>query len=286
MHGTPHTPLVRRQDGLITRPQLLALGWSSEAVDHARETGWLHPVHPGVYSLTPKLTRRARWRAATLATHSPLSHVSACAIHGLLADRRLDVEVVTTRSFTGPRGIVVRRTRSLPESDVTVCHGIPATTPTRAVLDISQTVDRDTFLTAAMQALHEEQLDVDRVLAMNLAGRRGAASISALRKRLTDRTRTELEAAMLELCLGADLPRPLCQHRIGRSTVDFAWLEPRVVVETDGWDTHRGRAAFERDRARDAWLATRGWTVLRFTWRQLFEQSELVLAALGARLGA
>lgn len=91
---------------------------------------------------------------------------------------------------------------------------------------------------------------------------------------------------MLDLCVRADLPTPRCQHRIGRLTVDFAWPSRRVAVEVDGWTTHGTRAAFETDRARDAWLATKGWAVLRFTWRQVHEQPELVLAALRAALHA
>jgi very-short-patch-repair endonuclease len=42
-----------------------------------------------------------------------------------------------------------------------------------------------------------------------------------------------------------------------------------LVVELDSFEHHRDRAAFEADRARDRWLATRGLTCLRFTWRQV-----------------
>ncbi len=45
-----------------------------------------------------------------------------------------------------------------------------------------------------------------------------------------------------------------------------------MVVETDGHATHGTRTAFEEDRASDAELATRGYRVLRFTWRQLTER--------------
>jgi very-short-patch-repair endonuclease len=36
-----------------------------------------------------------------------------------------------------------------------------------------------------------------------------------------------------------------------------------------GRDIHATRAAFERDRERDAWLTAQGYRVVRFTWRRL-----------------
>jgi very-short-patch-repair endonuclease len=41
--------------------------------------------------------------------------------------------------------------------------------------------------------------------------------------------------------------------------VDTVWLGPRVVVELDGFEYHRTRAAFERDRARDMTFSSRGF---------------------------
>jgi very-short-patch-repair endonuclease len=47
------------------------------------------------------------------------------------------------------------------------------------------------------------------------------------------------------------------------------WPEARFVVETDGCAAHGHRLPFERDRARDADLQSRGFTVLRFTHAQI-----------------
>jgi very-short-patch-repair endonuclease len=53
----------------------------------------------------------------------------------------------------------------------------------------------------------------------------------------------------------------------GHVEVDFFWPTHNLIVETDSWQTHGDRAAFERDRARDAALAAAGYRVVRFTWR-------------------
>jgi len=58
----------------------------------------------------------------------------------------------------------------------------------------------------------------------------------------------------------------------------------RGVNETDGYDTHSRRQAFEDDRARDADLIAQGYTVMRFTWRQITRRPYLVAARLAAAL--
>src|SRR4051795_13677291 len=60
-------PLVRRQHGIITRAQLLELGFSPDAIRHRVETGRLHPLWRGVYaSGRPHVSREGRWLAAVL----------------------------------------------------------------------------------------------------------------------------------------------------------------------------------------------------------------------------
>jgi very-short-patch-repair endonuclease len=71
---------------------------------------------------------------------------------------------------------------------------------------------------------------------------------------------------------------------VGGHTVDFLWRDRRVIVETDGWQAHRGRVAFEGDRARDARLRLVGYTVVRFTYRQVTEEPAVVAETLRALL--
>ena len=80
-------------------------------------------------------------------------------------------------------------------------------------------------------------------------------------------------------------PAPAVNARLGRYEVDFLWPEQRVVVELDGWEGHGHRLAFERDRARDAALQAAGYLVLRFTWRQLRDEPQLVARRIAEALG-
>jgi very-short-patch-repair endonuclease len=89
---------------------------------------------------------------------------------------------------------------------------------------------------------------------------------------------------MARLLRRAGLPLPRTQARMLGYTVDFLWPAERVVVEVDGFGPHRTRMRFETDRARDAALLAAGYRVLRFTWRQLLHEPELVIARVAAVL--
>jgi very-short-patch-repair endonuclease len=97
-------------------------------------------------------------------------------------------------------------------------------------------------------------------------------------------TRSEVERRFLKLVSEAGLPKPLVNTRLGGYELDFLWPTERVIAETDGWAFHGDRAAFERDRRRDADLQARGFVVMRFTWRQVAEQPLGVIAGLSSVL--
>lgn len=86
-------------------------------------------------------------------------------------------------------------------------------------------------------------------------------------------TRSELERRFLALCRRHRLPAPEVNARVGRFEVDFLWREQRVVVETDGFQFHGSKGAFEADREKDAELKRRGFRVLRLTYRQVLTDS-------------
>ena len=72
------------------------------------------------------------------------------------------------------------------------------------------------------------------------------------------------------------------QQPIGRFIVDFVRLEARLVVEADGGQ--HNEAAW--DVARDAWLSSQGFTVLRFWNHEIFENLKGVLTRIGEHLAS
>src|SRR3954469_16548737 len=87
---------VRAQHGVVARRQLLALGYSHDAIRHRVAAGRLHPVMRGVYAVgRPQLTPKGRWMAAVLACGpgAVLSHDSAAASWGIRKQRSGPVHV-------------------------------------------------------------------------------------------------------------------------------------------------------------------------------------------------
>ncbi len=61
---------------------------------------------------------------------------------------------------------------------------------------------------------------------------------------------------------------------------DLTFDEVKLIVEIDGFAYHGDRDAFERDRQRLNLLTAAGWTVLRFTWRQIHDDPAAVVAQI------
>jgi very-short-patch-repair endonuclease len=95
---------------------------------------------------------------------------------------------------------------------------------------------------------------------------------------------SELEEMFARLCRDYNLPIPAFQVWVvlaGQDRrIDFAFPDVKVAIEIDGYETHSGREVFEDDRARQNELVAAGWTVLRFTRRQLIIRSGWVAATI------
>jgi very-short-patch-repair endonuclease len=102
----------------------------------------------------------------------------------------------------------------------------------------------------------------------------------------SDRTRSDLETAFLDLYRDHDIPPPEVNVKLGRWEVDFLWREQRLVVEADFFAYHRGSISFEDDYARDLDLRAAGYTVLRFNDIQLEEEPDRVASVVAEALAA
>ena len=288
--------LAALQHGVVALWQLYLLGFTWRAVESRVLSGRLHRVHRGVYAVGhPKLTPRGHHMAAVLAygKDALLSHRSNAALRGLLPDARTVIDVTAPgRTRRGRVGTgVVHQPRGLHPDDLDVFDGIPCTAVPLLLLDVAETAPQRQLERVFEAAERERQLDMRKVgeLMERSGGRRGLRPLRALLAQFEEpppNVRSRLERRFFALCRGAGVPVPAVNVWVGDCEVDMLWDEQRVIVELDGWDTHRTRAAFERDRARDVRLQAMGYTVLRFTWRQLAHEPEVLLAAVGKLLGA
>ena len=248
--------LATRQSGVAGRRQLLALGLTEGDIRHRVATRRLIRVHQGVYAVGHEaLSDRGRCIAALLAAGpgAVMSHRTAAYLWKLIPSMPQFIDVTVTNRR--PRQREAIHIHYADHIDTTTHEGLPLTTP--------------------LQTLHDAGTSRtwSEALFLGLVDRSEAPSVN-------EPTQSELEAALLQALEAARLPMPLTQQRVGPYRVDFLWPDHKLIVETDGWAGHGHRAAFERDRARDADLQARGYRILRFTWRQVLHETLLVVVRI------
>lgn len=288
--------LAERQHGVVSLAQLRGAGLSIGAINSRVRAGRLHRLHRGVFAVGHRrLTRAGHWMAAVLALGdgAVLSHVSAAALWELRPSSATAIHV-TVPTAAGHRhrdGIVVHRSCTLGPADADQHDAIAVTSPARTLLDLAGMVSAGPLERAVERSLALRLFDlhaVDAVIAANRR-RRGAAALSRIITEIHHEptlTRSDLEGMMRDLCDAHGIARPAVNALVAGVEVDFHWPAQRLIVETDGHEDHGTRTAFERDRAKDAYLMLHGYRVVRFTYRQVVHGAAAVGETLRALLAA
>jgi hypothetical protein len=273
--------LARSQYGVVTRRQLLALGYSSDGIQHRLRSGRLHRVFAGVYVVGwSRITRKQRWMAAVLACGggAVLSHRSAAALWGIGAENGRRIDVTAVREKRRP-GIRARSRPGLFPSRITVRDGIPVTTIDQTLVDIAIELPTNRLERAVNDADKLELIDPEE-LRSSLDSHAGEPGVKPLRTLLDKHTfrlsDSELEVLFRPIAAAAGLPVELTKHLVNRFEVDFYWPSLGLVVETDGWRYHRTPAAQTRDARRDNTHVAAGLTRLRFTHWQVRHEPDYV----------
>ncbi|HEX7275863.1 MAG TPA: DUF559 domain-containing protein, partial [Acidimicrobiales bacterium] len=190
------------------------------------------------------------------------------------------------------------RWRPFPEHHLTIVEGIVTTRVPRTLCDLAG-------------VLHPGKTEraIDNCLALGIAtpgtlqaafldlasrGRKGTAVMRAL---LLERLEgyvppaSELEARFRDLVRAANLPEFVRQLDVGDEEawigrVDVASVPARLLIELDSRLHHSSKLDLEADHARDRRLHRAGWRVVRFTWDDLVERPEWVVAELRRLLGS
>ncbi len=289
-----------QQHGLVTSDQLLEIGLSP---DHRRRlalSGRLERVHPGVFRIGGA---NGGWlqqvHASTLGVRGPAltSHRTAARMLGLdgISDRVIEVVTERWKRPTRRAGVVLHESTDLVRGDCTIIDGIPVTSPVRTLLDLGAVVSSLRLEAALDSASRLRLLQLTELLQrFREVARRGRRGVGRLRPLLAERTGDDLgpdsvfETRMRRLMRDAGLPEPTCQFEVrGAGWVmflDFAWPSHKVALECDSLAYHLGRRRLQWDDARQNRLVLLGWTVLRFTWRDLVDHPGRVIAQVRAAL--
>jgi very-short-patch-repair endonuclease len=273
--------LAGRAHGVVTRTELRRAGITKAEIDGRLRTGSLIAVFRGVYRVgyrSPSV--EARYLAAVKAAGkgAVLSGLAAAHLFGLVKGKAPPPEVSAP---TAPRikGVKTRR-RRLERRHMTVWGGIPVTTVPRAVIDLSSLLSLDELSRAFHEANVRYRTTPAQVEAAMKGRISGAANLRRVLRGDTHITLSELERVFRRLLLGGGLDLPETNRPAGGRYVDCRWPQHKLTVELDSYRYHNTRHAWEQDRAREREAYARGDQFRRYTYGDVTERGERVLAEL------
>lgn len=258
---------------VLTHAELRECGLSDSGIQKRVQAGLLFPRYPGVYAVgRPDLSVRGQ-RMAAIKACGPgacLSFASAAVHRGMWHSRSAstDVTVPPGRPLLRLRGIRCHRADLAPQ-DFSLVEGIPCTSVSRTLLDLSIRFGDLSIESAANEAVNLEIFDLREM--EDLLGRsRGRRGVRRLRRVLENgdisgenRPKSGLERRYAELCAKHGLPRPAINRWIllgdEYHEVDFLWRKQRVVIEVDSRRYHRSGWKLARDEKRDDLLPEHGY---------------------------
>ena len=292
--------IASEQHGYVAAWQLHQAGFSPGQIESARSNGILTTTLRGVYRTagTPT-TWKGRLTESILSAGpgSAASHRAAALLHGLLrVDETVEISTPRKRKLHGVGDdVVVHRSIILPRSDLTRVDRVPCVTVERTLVDLGAVVSRHKVAYALDSAIRNELTDLALVEYVHARrrgrGRRGAGVLAQVLEEhgRTGATESPYERDVVTAVMEAGLPLPRLQYEIRDHTgvvarVDLAWPNERLIVEVDGHGFHSDRTQRAHDAERQNRLVALGWSVLRFTTDQIFDDVGAVVSQIGRSL--
>lgn len=294
---------ARRQLGLITSAQLDALGCTQAQRRRLREQRVLTKRSAKVWQV---VAAPPDWRAEVLAAvwsagpGAVASHRTAATLWHFdgaasAAQAPAPIEILVSASRHQPvSGATIRRTRDLSTTDRTQLGVVPATSRVRTLIDLASIMSKGDLAVALDGALRDGRVRKEALIARaRMLSRPGRPGPRQMLEALGEsgcgpRPETWLERELLRRLHVAGLPCPTSQVVIATGSqharVDFAFEAERLVVEVDGHRTHSTRTDRQHDAEREARLVMRGWRVVRFTYEDVTERPDYVVATIRALL--
>lgn len=289
--------IAARQGGVVSSADLLSCGFSAKAVRHRIREGIWHRVG-GAVVIGPMLTAPRQWNDISLAWILRVTFGPQTRISGALALKRArwqlptEVHIVVLKdkpNISIPGVTVLRR----PDARVTRnVPGVEFVTAREALADcltvLPASLARDLLDTALQRRYVSPETLVQDLTARLGRGRLNATGLRRLIARATSGSRSEAEHRMSGLLrlsrTGLWIPNhPLVDAAgVTVAELDFANVPARIAIEVDGRAFHSDRNAFEQDRWRQNALILDGWLVLRFTWEQITQRADEVIATIRA----
>ena len=272
---------MRRHDGVITIAQAHAAGLSRHGVARRVRSGRWRRCSPGVYFVDDRpFTDAARIRAAVWGrgSEAAASGLAAAWWHGLVKYAPEVVEVTVARDLHLARcgGIRLRR-RDLTRADVVELRGLRVT---ELALTVVEAATRRGGGVGIMDTALQRHADLGQLWQAHLRtkGRHGSPAARRQLQAAEGGARSQAERLFRRLLTTAGIGGWTANQRVAGYEVDFLFRAAKVAVEIDGLAFHSATDDFHHDRVKQNTIALAGWQVLRFTWLDLTEYPERVIA--------
>jgi len=289
-----HLTAYADENGLLLKEHIVPTHLTSSTWSRSVQRGHLITIQPGVAIVrSAERSDLQSVAAAVMASGDDAMAGGATAawLHGVSIPLSTPLHVITPARPRNRRivGAMLHRPTDTLELDPERPRGVPATSPFRTLLDTAAWTPP--FTSRVLEHfLVEDRLTITRSWRGLFAhARQGRPGISVLRTVLqrwaldTEQPESVLEAKMLSLCFVGKLPPFEFQAELGPYRVDFLWRDQRVIAECDGFAFHGStRERFENDRQRDRYLQSLGYTVWRFSFRQVIHEPDVIAQQLRA----
>jgi very-short-patch-repair endonuclease len=275
--------LLRRHDGVITLAQARCIGLSEQSVNRRVRSGHWRRCSAGVFFVDDReFTDAARIRAAVWG-YGPRATAS-----GLAAAWWLDitkfapevVEVTVPRNSHGRsrQGTRLRRRDLMPadivERDDLQVTALPLTTVEASVRRGGGPKLMDTALQR-----HTNLRPLWNAHLRN-KGRYGSPAARRLLQAADGGARSQAERLFAQLLKQAGITGWKANQKVAGYEVDYVFEATKVAIEIDGLAFHSDSDDFHRDRIKQNAIALAGYQILRFTWLDLVEYPERVIATV------
>ncbi|HEY5842042.1 MAG TPA: DUF559 domain-containing protein, partial [Mycobacterium sp.] len=95
-----------------------------------------------------------------------------------------------------------------------------------------------------------------------------------------DKAHSHAERLLIKQLKNAGITGWVANCPVGPYVVDIAFRGRKIAIEVDGFAFHTDAEVFQHDRNRQNYLVLNGWQILRFTWQDLVEHPERVIAEI------
>ncbi|HLY33800.1 MAG TPA: type IV toxin-antitoxin system AbiEi family antitoxin domain-containing protein [Jatrophihabitantaceae bacterium] len=283
---------AERQGGVVSLEQLCADGLSERAVTRMVELGALRRRASGVFTVRgAPATYTAQLWIAVLSTGGMLGFASAAHLWEM-DEQPPRVHVIVGFDRRVKSTAAVRRHHvEVPVAERTRLHGLPITTRCWTLLDHLGRQPKAAAFRLADRALQQGWIthhDIARRVSA-YPGRQGNVRLRSILDLVDDQAEAKSERLLHALLRRSQIRGWRANYLIRRGDVviaraDVAFPALRLAIEIDGFAYHSDVDRFQRDRTRQNALVNLGWTVLRFTWHDLVDRPDYVIATIRAHL--